>query len=322
MSGNRNVAVYFSLSRPDEIAAPLEILENRFAALFEIRRLFWPRFENLADPEKFDQGIAGFIENILLENFRMFLELAQGWSGGPVRVAHRKTAASHVLLDAKFLSGIDTLVVISFDSLRTQQQASSDEIAAVAEFLKDTNHRAFICPHHDIGNVDGVPADQWLSRQESEFHHHGDPAIPAQQRFGGFALSLLHGLGLQVRNRYGLHPAKSGDGEPAPLEVFPRADRLSLLNRVATFNLHPHLPHFEISGESRDKIEVLARQEIDLGAPAHPFVQAGNRAFNALLQTTKDFSAGPLLVCDATTWSSTAGGLESLQAFWKNAVLR
>ena len=112
------------------------------------------RFENFADPEKFDQGIGGFIENILLENFRMILELAQGWSGAPVRVAHRKTAVSQVLLDAKFLSGIDTLVIISFDSLRTRQQASSDEVAAVAEFLKDGNHTAFICSHHDIGNVD------------------------------------------------------------------------------------------------------------------------------------------------------------------------
>lgn len=322
MAPKRNVAVYFSLSRPDEMAAPLEILDNRFAALFEVRRLFWPRYENLADPQKFDQGIGGFIENILLENFRAFLELAQEMSEAPVRVAHRKTAVTQASLNAQFLSGIDTLIVISFDSLRTQQQAAGEEIAAVRDFLSDPGHVAFLCPHHDIGSLDGVSPDEWRSRQEAEFHHHGDPAIPAQQRFGGFALSLLQGLGLQVRNRFGLHPAKTAGGEPAPLEIFAPADRLKLLSGVTTFNLHPHLPHFEIGSESAGQIEVLARQEIDLGAPPHPFVQAGNRAFNALLQTTKKFSPGPLLVCDATTWSSTAGGLSSLQRFWQNVVLR
>ncbi|HXP65764.1 MAG TPA: hypothetical protein VN815_09825 [Steroidobacteraceae bacterium] len=318
----KHVAVYFSLDQPAENAAPLGILENRFATLFEVRRLFWPRFENFADPKKFDQGVAGFLGNILFENFRVFLELIPRWTESPVRVAHRRTADSESFLDAKFLSGIDTLIVISFDSLRTQQQAQTQETAAVRDFLKDPDHLIFVCPHHDIGNLDGVSPDQWLSRQEAEFHHHGDPAIPPQQRFGGFAASLLQGLGLQVRNRFGLHPAKAANGEPAPLVITAQFDRHKLLNGVTTFNLHPHLPHFEIGSESADRIEVLAQQEIDLDAPAHPFVQAGNHRFNALLQTTPDFSPGSLLICDATTWSSTAGGLESLQRFWRNVAQR
>jgi hypothetical protein len=94
------------------------------------------------------------------------------------------------------------------------------------------------------------------------------------------------------------------------------------LSGVTTFNLHPHLPHFEIGSESAGRIEVLAQQEIDLDAPAHPFVQTGNRRFNALLQTTREFSPGSLLICDATTWSSTAGGLDSLQTFWRNVAQR
>jgi hypothetical protein len=219
MDRKRAVAVYFSLDQPAENAAPLGILENRFAALFEVRRIFWPRFEIFADPKKFDQGVAGFIENILFENFRMFLESIPRWTKNPVRVAHRKTVHSEDPLDAKFLSGVDTLIVISFDSLRTQQQAQAEELAAVRDFLKDPNHMMFVCPHHDIGNLDGVSPDQWLSRQEAEFHHHGDPAIPPQQRFGGFAASLLQGLGLHVRNRFGLHPAKAANGEPAALEI-------------------------------------------------------------------------------------------------------
>ncbi len=41
--------------------SPLRLEFSRIVsrALFEVRRLFWPRYESFADPEKFDQGIAG-----------------------------------------------------------------------------------------------------------------------------------------------------------------------------------------------------------------------------------------------------------------------
>jgi len=75
-------------------------------------------------------------------------------------------------------------------------------------------------------------------------------------------------------------------------------------------------------GESASKFDVLARQAIDLDAPPHPFTEGGRNTFDALLQTKKDVFAGSLLVCDATTWSSTAGGFESLRRFWQNVVLQ
>src|SRR6202789_955681 len=108
----RQVALYFAWSRPDEIAAPLGTLEDRFPALFEIRRLFWPHFEQFADPVKFDQGVGGFLDNIQLTNFTLFAELAASWTGNPVRQAERKTDAGVCGLDAKFLAGIDTLIII------------------------------------------------------------------------------------------------------------------------------------------------------------------------------------------------------------------
>src|SRR5580693_8064437 len=124
----RHVALYFAWSRPDEVAAPLGVLEDRFPALFELRRLFWPRFEQLADPATFDQGVGGFLDNIQLPNFKLFADLAASWTGNPVRRAERKTDAGLCALDDRFLAGIDTLVVISFDSSRTRQQASEAEI--------------------------------------------------------------------------------------------------------------------------------------------------------------------------------------------------
>jgi len=194
----RAVAVYFSLSEPDEVTAPLGTLDNRFAALFELRRIYWPRYEQFADPA-FDQGIAGFIEHILLANFTQFAELTGSWTGRPVRSGQRRKNGSQVLLDGAFLAGIDALIIISFDSYRTGQRPGPHEIAAVREFLEDPNHSVFVCPHHDIGNVAELPPEQRLTRQEAEYRHHGDRAIPPEQRFGGFGISLLEGLGLRIR---------------------------------------------------------------------------------------------------------------------------
>jgi hypothetical protein len=319
MSG-RQVALYFAWSRPDEVAAPLGILDNRFPALFEVRRLFWPRFELFADPMKFDQGVGGFLDNIQLPNFKLFGDLAAAWTGNPVRCAERRTDAGLCMLEAGFLAGVDTLVVISFDSSRTEQQASDTEIAAIRSFLDNPDHTLFVCPHHDIGDADELPESKRLARQEIEFHHHGDAAIPARQCFGDFGISLLNGLGLPVRNRFGLRPAKLADGSPAPLEIAAEFDRFGLMEGVATFNLHPHLPHFERLGDSVAKLDVLARQPIDLGAPPHPFTAGGRTDFDALLQSKPDVFSGRLLICDATTWSSTVGGLDSLQRFWRNVI--
>jgi hypothetical protein len=101
-----------------------------------------------------------------------------------------------------------------------------------------------------------------------------------------------------------------------------RADRLGLLDGVATFNLHPHLPHLERVGAATERLEVLARQPVDPTAPAHPFTAAGHTSFDALLQSGPGVFAGDLLVGDATLWSSTAGGTVSLRRLWNNLLTR
>ena len=317
----RQVALYFAWSRPEEIAAPLGILEDRFPALFELRRLRWPHLEQFADPAKFDQGIRGFLDNVQLPNFELFANLAAAWTGSPVRRAERRSDAGLCALDAEFLRDVDTLIIISFDSARTQQRASDVEIGAIRSFLDDPNHTLFVCPHHDIGNTDGLPEKERLARQELEFRHHGDGGIPARQSFGDFGISLLDGLGLSIRNRFGLRPAQMSDGSPAPLLIIPEFDQAGVMEGVRTFNLHPHLPHFERLGDSVDKLSVLARQPIDPVAPPHPFTAGGRSDFDALLQSKRDVFRGRLLICDTTTWSSTAGGLDGLQRFWRNIVL-
>jgi hypothetical protein len=104
----RQVALHFAWSRPDEVAAPLGILEDRFPALFELRRMFWPRFEQFADPVKFDQGVGGFLDNIQVANFRLFADLAASWTGNPVRSAERRTDAGLCKLDAESIGETGT----------------------------------------------------------------------------------------------------------------------------------------------------------------------------------------------------------------------
>jgi hypothetical protein len=318
----RKVVVYYAWSRPGEIEAPLEVIENRFPTLFESRRMAYPRYDELADPVQFDQSIAGFLDHIMKRNFAAFIELAEALTG--VRVAEIERVAddgSLTALDARVLDEVDTLIIISFDSFRTGQKATGAEIEAVRAFLAQPDHLVFVCPHHDIGDVPALSHDERLQRQVADFRHHGDKTIPPQQQFGRFARTLLAGLGVPVENRYGLHPAAEADGSPSSIEVETTLDRLRLLQGVRTFNLHPHLPQLERIGEAVIKLDVLVRQKIDLAAPPHSFTR-NRTTFDALLQSRPDTFAGTLLISDTTLWSSTAGGVESLRQLWTNIVQR
>jgi hypothetical protein len=318
----RKVVVYYAWSRPAEIGAPLGVIENRFPTLFESRRMGFPAYEELTDPSRFDQSVAGFLDHIMKRNFTAFVELAGTLTGQSVIEIERVTDNGALTkLDGDFLDGVDTLIIISFDTLRSGQTASATEVQAMREFLTQPDHLAFVCPHHDIGDLPEMPRNDRLRRLIADFRHHGDKTIPPQQQFGGFARSLLAGLGVPVENRFGLRPAAESDGSPSPIEKETKVDRLHLLRGVDTFNLHWHLPQLERLGEALVKLDVLARQKIDLTAPPHPFTR-DRTTFDALLQSRPEIFAATLLVGDATLWSSTAGGVDNLRRLWTNVVQR
>jgi hypothetical protein len=306
------LGVYYSWSWPQEAGASLGVIENRFPTLFETRRILYPRYSELADPAGYDQGIGGFLDHILRRNFVTFVETAGAALGDPA-VELQRTDADGVFtpIDPEFVSGLNTLLIISFDSLRTGQVAGPDELAALREFLATPGNLLIVSPHHDLGDA-----------PEAEFYHHGDRTLPPEQRFGGFARSVLSGLGVPVENRYGLHPATEPDGSPAPLVIDHDLDRLGLLAGVTTFNAHPHLPNLERIDDARSALDVVAQQRIDLAAPPHPFTANGRSTFDALLQSRPGIFAGDLVVTDATLWSSTAGGLDSLKQLWLNVLGR
>jgi hypothetical protein len=317
----RQVLLYFAWSRPAETSAPLVVIDDRFPAIFELRRLFYPKLEQLSDHDRVDQGIAGFLDHVQKANFQAFADQAEALTGHKaVQIERITDDGAMTPLDAA-LAGVDTVVVISFDSFRTDQAATAAELEAISHFLDHPDHLIFVCPHHNIGGIAEAEADR-AERQIAEYWHHGDHAIPPRQAFGGFARSLLAGLGVPVDNRFGLRPAVSPDGTPAPVEIDRALDELGLLRDVDALNLHPHLPHLERTGPSTERMEVLARQKIDLTAPPHPFTQAGRSSFDAVLQSRPKTFAGKLLVCDTTLFSSMAGGIVNLRRFWANVIER
>lgn len=314
MAGRR-FALYFSWSREGEAKAPLGVLDNRFPALFEFRRVLWPNYEWASDPERFDQSILGFLDDVILFDFKNFCEVVESATSHKVKIVQRKESASSVInaLSNELLDNVDTLIIVSLDHLRTEQRVMAEELASVQKFLAREDACLVVCPHHDIGAAEDE------KQRIAEHDHHGDLLVPSQQRIGGFARSLLSELGLLIDNRYGLNPAKLPDGSPSPLEITQQADELKVLEGVRTFNLHPHLPHLALSVEINAKVRVLAHQRINPAATWHPFVAAGNELFNALLWAPPDGErAGNLFVCDATLWSSAFGGNTSLIRFWQN----
>lgn len=314
MAGRR-FALYFAWSRPAEVGADLGVLTNRFPTLFEFRRAIWPLYEWASDPTNFSQDISGFLDHVILFDFKHFDRAVSEATGNSVSLIQRVDDEPPVReLDEDFLRDIDTLIVVSLDHFRTEQQPTEGEIQAIEHFLEREEACLVVCPHHDVGTGD----DQGL--RETELRHHADSLVPSQQRIGGFARSLLAGLSLPVENRYGLNPARRRkDNSPADLQLIPDLDELRILRGVRTFNLHPHLPHLHLPEPLTSSARVLARQPINPEASRHPFVEAGNRYFDALVWLPPSGRrAGNIFVCDATLWSSAFGGVESLQRFWEN----
>jgi hypothetical protein len=260
------------------------------------------------------------LDHVQKANFQAFADQTEALTGHKVTQVERVIDDGTVSPLNALLAGVDTAVVISFDSFRTDQMATSAEIEAANKFLDDPDHLLFVCPHHSIGET--AKHAQSSETQIAEYWHHGDHAIPPRQGFGGFAFSLLAGLGVPVNNRFGLRPATDPNGAPSPALIDRNIDELGLLQGVDGFNLHPHLPHLERVGRSADQMEVLARIGIDAAAPPHPFTQGGRDDFDAVLQSRPTTFKGKLWVCDTTLFSSTAGGAQNLRRLWANVVQR
>lgn len=318
MTGRR-VALYFTWDAPRELRAPLGVLEDRFPTLFELRRAAFPHFEHVADAQRFDQGIGGFLNQVVLPDFDHMSRIVTQHTGHPVtrveRVAASSASAPRRFLDDAFFDAHDTVIVIGLDHLRNDdgdQRPQVQELTAVRRFLARSNSRLILCPHHQVG------ASAQAGSRVAEHAHHGDALVPVRQCLGGFVQALLQDLQLPIEARFGLRPALDEAGHPAPLEIDAALDRCGFLRSVTTFNAHGHLPHLQVAPERRD-VRVLARQRIAPSAPTMSFTELGNTHFNALVYVEPEGERrGEILSCDATLFSAAFGGLGSLEQLWKN----
>ncbi|WP_223644074.1 hypothetical protein [Corallococcus sp. EGB] len=313
--GHRRVSVYTSWSYPGEANREPAEMDNRFSTMTEVRRVLWPAYESpqWADPRRFQQGISGSLELFFWAWVR-FQEVIEEVTGYAVPMFQRVDQAGFTLpLDERVLADADTLLVFSLDHNVTEQVAAPEEIEAVRAFLAREGTCLVIGPHHDVGHSPD------MQERALEHAHHGDALVPRQQRFGGYARSLMKGLGIPVENRWGLRPAVvAGTNRSVPLTVREDLDTRGWLRGVQNFNFHMHLPHYAVTTDDARAVRVLAKQPIDLSRP-HPFTNAGNTEFNALLwMPPGDGRAGDVLVADSTIFSTLFGADESLERFWKN----
>jgi len=74
---------------------------------------------------------------------------------------------THTPLARELVCGLDTLIVISFDSVRTGQRADAHELNTLRHFLEVPGNLLVVAPHHNLGDD-----------PEVEFRHHEDRTIP------------------------------------------------------------------------------------------------------------------------------------------------
>jgi len=315
IAGKRRITMYMTWSYPAETRLDLGNCDNRYSALAEARRIFYPAMEQFSDPKKFDQRIEGTMD-MFASDFQTAQQVMQEVSQQAVPIVQRVNKAGDLTqLDKGLLDDVDTLIVLTGDHSCTNQRPHAVEVQALRQFLSREGTRLVVCPHHDVG----ASAD-WATR-EIEHNHHGDPIVSGQDRWSGFVRSLFEIFDIPVENRYGLSPAKlKGTNQPAPLSIAADLDTPGLLKGVTTFNVHMHLPHLALTkDDAKSSVRVLATQPVNPDAPPHPFVQAGNREFNALLWLPPSGKrASDVLITDVTHFMTMFGGKESMQCFWQN----
>ena len=315
--GRRRASIYIAWSYPAEANRNITELDNRFSTMTEVRRVLWPAYEvpRFADPLQFQQGVAGALE-LFFWAWVPFQKLVCEVTGHAVPVFQRVDQAGFVQpLDERVLDDVDTLFLFGLDHNVSGQMPADAEIEAVRAWLRREGTRLVIGPHHDVGATDD------MEQRAMEYAHHGDLLVPRQQRFGAYALALLHALGIPVENRYAMRPAvREGTRDKiVPLNAFRDVDTKGILAGVESLKFHMHLPHYALTRDD-GTARVLAKQAIDLSRP-HPMTLSGETEFNTLVWAPPAGDrAGDVVVCDSTVFSTLFGADESLERFWKNLV--
>jgi len=195
-TGGRRISIYWTWSYPWEAQRDPAAMYNRFSTMTEVRNALWPSYETPEyDEAHFLQGIAGTLE-LFHRSALAFQDLAGEATGHPVAVFQRIDQAGYRLpIDERILADTDTLMVFGLDHILSEQEAAPEEISAIREWLQREGTCLLLAPHHDVGFTDD------FAQRQVEYHHHGDPLVPRQQRFGQYTRSLMKALDVPVHNR-------------------------------------------------------------------------------------------------------------------------
>ena len=168
----RRVSMYVSWSYPAEAGRELYELNNRYSAMWEVRRVAYPKYEEMAgNPQTFRQGIDGTLE-LFHRDWEPFREMVGEISGHPVPYYERIDTGGHSFkIDDRMLADVDTLLLISLDHQLTHQSPAQEEVNALQKWLRRDGTRLILCPHHEVG------ASEDPAVREKEYRHHADRLV-------------------------------------------------------------------------------------------------------------------------------------------------
>ena len=208
--------------------------------------MLWPEYE-IPDysAEQFLQGIAGTLE-LFHRSTLSFQRVVEEATGHPVAVFQRIDQAGYKLpIDERILADTDTLMVFGLDHLLSEQDAAPEEIAGHSGVAQARGHVPLLgaaSRRRVYKRLRATSGRVSSSRRRAR-------STPA-------ALRAVHALADESARRsrsqpLGFRPAVvKRTNEISPLTSFRDLDKKNLLNNVPTLNFHPHLPHYELTGDT------------------------------------------------------------------------
>jgi hypothetical protein len=136
-SSRRRLSMHVLWSYPAEAGRELYELSNSNSAMREVRRVAYPRYEEMAgNPQTFMHGIDGTLE-LFHRDWEPFREAVGDLSGHPVQYFERVDHAGHgFVIDDRMLAHVDTLLLLSLYHQLTNQTPTPEEVDPVQKWLR------------------------------------------------------------------------------------------------------------------------------------------------------------------------------------------
>ena len=162
-AGRRRVSIYWTWSYPWESNRDLTEMDNRFSTMTEVRRGGVAGVRD-AGVERTTRSSRGSPARSSCSIARR--SLSRRSSGRSPATRWRCSSAStrpgyRLPIDERILADTDTLMVFGLDHLVSEQEASPEEIEAIASGSRREGTCLLLAPHHDVGFIDDFGSGRW-----------------------------------------------------------------------------------------------------------------------------------------------------------------